>query len=115
MKIHEYQAKGLLREFGVPVPRGEVADTPAAARAVAERLGGSVVVKAQVHAGGRGKAGGIKLARTSSEAEGAAGQILGMRLKTPQTPPEGILVHKVWVEEASSIERELYLSITLDR
>ncbi len=115
MKIHEYQAKGLLREFGVPVPRGEVADTPAAARAVAERLGGPVVGKAQVHAGGRGKAGGIKVARTSSEAEAVAGQILGMRLKTPQTPPEGILVRKVWVEEASSIERELYLSITLDR
>jgi succinyl-CoA synthetase beta subunit len=115
MKIHEYQAKGLLREFGAPVPRGEVADTPVQARAIAERLGGTVVVKAQVHAGGRGKGGGIKLARTPAEAETAAGQILGMKLKTPQTPPEGILVRKVWVEEASAIERELYLSITLDR
>ena len=115
MKIHEYQAKALLREFGVAVPRGDVADTPAAAREIAQRLGGKVVVKAQVHAGGRGKGGGIKLADTPSAAEQAAGQILGMMLKTPQTPPEGIKVRKVLVEEASAIERELYLSITLDR
>ena len=115
MKIHEYQAKALLREFGVAVPRGDVADTPAAAREIAQRLGGKVVVKAQVHAGGRGKGGGIKLADTPAAAEQAAGQILGMMLKTPQTPPEGIKVRKVLVEEASAIERELYLSITLDR
>jgi succinyl-CoA synthetase beta subunit len=115
MKIHEYQAKALLREFGVAVPRGEVADTPAAAREIAQRLGGKVVVKAQVHAGGRGKGGGIKVADTPAAAEQAAGQILGMMLKTPQTPPEGIKVRKVLVEEASAIERELYLSITLDR
>ena len=115
MKIHEYQAKVLLREFGVAVPKGEVADTPAQARAIAERLGGRVVVKAQVHAGGRGKAGGIKVADDPQRAEQAAGQILGMMLKTPQTPPEGIRVRKVLVEEASAIERELYLSITLDR
>ena len=115
MKIHEYQAKALLREFGVAVPKGEVADTPAQARAIAERLGGRVVVKAQVHAGGRGKAGGIKVADDPQRAEQAAGQILGMMLKTPQTPPEGIRVRKVLVEEASAIERELYLSITLDR
>src|SRR5262245_15565611 len=115
MKIHEYQAKALLREFGVAVPRGEVATTPAEARAAAERIGGRVVVKAQVHAGGRGKAGGIKLADTPADAETAAAQILGMRLKTPQTPPEGILVRSVLVEEASAAERELYLSITLDR
>ncbi len=115
MKIHEYQAKALLREFGVAVPKGEVADTPAQARAIAERLGGRVVVKAQVHAGGRGKAGGIKVADNPQRAEQAAGQILGMMLKTPQTPPEGIRVRKVLVEEASAIERELYLSITLDR
>ena len=115
MKVHEYQAKQLLREFGVPVPRGDVADTPARAREVATRLGGRVVVKAQVHAGGRGKAGGIKLADTPADAERAAGEILGMRLRTPQTPPEGILVRAVWVEEASAIDRELYLSITLDR
>ena len=115
MKVHEYQAKQLLREFGVPVPRGDVADTPARAREVATRLGGRVVVKAQVHAGGRGKAGGIKLADTPADAERAAGEILGMRLRTPQTPPEGILVRAVWVEEASAIDRELYLSVTLDR
>jgi succinyl-CoA synthetase beta subunit len=115
VKIHEYQAKAILREGGVPVPAGEVADTPAAARAIAERLGGRVVVKAQVHAGGRGKAGGIKIADDPGGAEAAARAILGMRLKTPQTPPEGIEVRKVLVEEASSVARELYLSVTLDR
>jgi succinyl-CoA synthetase beta subunit len=115
VKVHEYQAKALLREFGVPVPRGEWAETPAAARAIAERLGGKVVVKAQVHAGGRGKAGGIKLADDPAAAERAAAQIIGMRLKTPQTPPDGITVRSAYVEEASAIDRELYLSITLDR
>jgi succinyl-CoA synthetase beta subunit len=115
VKVHEYQAKALLREFGVPVPDGDVADTPATAGAIAQRLGGRVVVKAQVHAGGRGKAGGIKLADGPEAAESAAKAILGMRLKTPQTPPEGILVRSVWVEEASAIARELYLSMTLDR
>jgi len=115
MKVHEHQAKALLREAGVPVPRGDVATTPGEARAVAGRLGGRVVVKAQVHAGGRGKAGGIKLADDAAAAEAAAGQILGMRLKTPQTPPEGIPVRAVLVEEASAVERELYLSVTLDR
>jgi len=115
VKIHEYQAKALLREFGVAVPRGDVADTPAQARAIAQRLGGRVVVKAQVHAGGRGKAGGIKLTDDAQGAEQAATQILGMMLKTPQTPPEGIKVRKVLVEEASAIDRELYLSMTLDR
>ena len=115
MKIHEYQAKALLRAFGVAVPRGEVAETPAQAREAAQRLGGKVVVKAQVHAGGRGKAGGIKLADDPAGAENAARQILGMMLKTPQTPPDGILVRKVLLEEASAIDRELYLSITLDR
>jgi succinyl-CoA synthetase beta subunit len=115
VKIHEYQAKALLREFGVSVPRGEVADSPTGARAVAERLGGRVVVKAQVHAGGRGKGGGIALADDAAGAERAAARILGMMLKTPQTPPEGIQVRRVLVEEASAIARELYLSITLDR
>jgi succinyl-CoA synthetase beta subunit len=115
MKIHEYQAKALLREFGVAVPPGEVADTPAQAREIAQRLGGRVVVKAQVHAGGRGKAGGIKLADDPQRAEQAAAEILGMMLKTPQTPAEGIKVRRVLVEEASAIDRELYLSITLDR
>jgi succinyl-CoA synthetase beta subunit len=115
VKVHEYQAKALLREFGVAVPNGEVAGTPARAREIAARLGGRVVVKAQVHAGGRGKGGGIKLADDPAGAEAVAGQILGMMLKTPQTPPEGIKVRTVLVEEASAIERELYLSITLDR
>ena len=115
MKIHEYQAKTLLREFGVAVPRGEVATTPADAKAAAARLGGRVVVKAQVHAGGRGKAGGIKVADDAEGAERAARQILGMRLKSPQTPPGGIEVRSVLVEEASAVARELYLSITLDR
>jgi len=115
MKIHEYQAKLLLREFGVPVPDGDVADTPAKAREIAQRLGGKVVVKAQVHAGGRGKGGGIKVVDGADAAETAAKQIIGMMLKTPQTPPEGILVRSVWVERASDIARELYLSMTLDR
>jgi succinyl-CoA synthetase beta subunit len=115
MKIHEYQAKAILREFGVPVPNGEAADTPAQAGAIARKLGGKVVIKAQVHAGGRGKAGGVKLAEDAAGAEAAARQILGMMLKTPQTPPEGIKVLKVLVEEASAIATELYLSITLDR
>jgi len=115
MKVHEHQAKALLREFGVAVPRGEVATTPAEARAAAERIGGKVVIKAQVHAGGRGKGGGIKPADGPAAAEEAARQILGMRLRTPQTPPEGILVRSVLVEEASAIARELYLSVTLDR
>ena len=115
MKIHEYQAKALLREFGIPVPRGEVAETPAEAKAIAARIGGKVVVKAQVHAGGRGKAGGVKLVDDPAAAEAAAKQILGMMLKSPQTPPEGIKVLRVLVEEASPIATELYLSMTLDR
>jgi succinyl-CoA synthetase beta subunit len=115
VKIHEYQGKAILREYGVAVPHGEVADTPAQARAIATKIGGKVVVKAQVHAGGRGKAGGVKLADDAAGAEAAARQILGMMLKTPQTPPEGIKVLKVLVEEASPIAAELYLSMTLDR
>ena len=115
MKIHEYQAKALLREFGVAVPRGEVADSPARAHEIARALGGRVVVKAQVHAGGRGKAGGIQLAESPSAAEAAAKHILGMRLRTPQTPPEGIEVRRVLVEEASPVRAELYLAVTLDR
>jgi succinyl-CoA synthetase beta subunit len=115
MKIHEYQAKAILREFGVTVPNGDVAETPAAARAIAERLGGRVVVKAQVHAGGRGKAGGIKVADDPAATAAAARQILGMRLRTPQTGPEGIEVRRVLVEEASPIATELYVSVTLDR
>jgi succinyl-CoA synthetase beta subunit len=115
MKVHEYQAKALLREFNVAVPNGDVADTPAKAKRIAQKLGGKVVVKAQIHAGGRGKGGGIKLADDPAGAQAAAKQILGMMLKTPQTPPEGIKVRKVLVEEGSAIDRELYLSMTLDR
>ena len=115
MKVHEYQGKAVLKAYGVPVPGGDVAETPAQARAIAQRLNGRVVVKAQVHAGGRGKAGGVKLAYDPARAETAAKQILGMMLKTPQTPPEGIRVLKVLVEEASPIASELYLSMTLDR
>ncbi|MCI0371645.1 MAG: ADP-forming succinate--CoA ligase subunit beta [candidate division NC10 bacterium] len=115
MKIHEYQAKRILAGHGVPVPKGEVTDAPAAARTIAERLGGPVVVKAQIHAGGRGKGGGVKLARSPEEAERAASQILGMMLKTPQTGPEGQRVKRVLVEEAMAIREELYLGVVLDR
>src|SRR5215207_4927114 len=114
MKIHEYQAKQVLAEFGVPVPKGRVARTPAEARQIAEELGGKVVVKAQIHAGGRGKGGGVKLANSPEEAEQVAGQILGMQLITHQTGPEGQKVKTVLVEEQMQIERELYLSVILD-
>jgi succinyl-CoA synthetase beta subunit len=115
MKIHEYQAKKLLAEFGVPVPRGMVAATPAETRAAAAELGGPVVVKAQIHAGGRGKGGGVKLAATADEAERVAGQILGMMLRTHQTGPAGQRVARVLVEEGMTIRQELYLGIVLDR
>ncbi len=115
MNIHEYQAKELLKDFGVPVPEGAVAATPDEARAIAESLGGPVVVKAQVHAGGRGKAGGIKLAGDPDEAEKVASEILGMRLVTAQSGAEGKLVRKVLVERATQIERELYAAVVLDR
>jgi succinyl-CoA synthetase beta subunit len=114
VKIHEYQAKQIMAEFGVPVPRGRVARSPQEARQVAEELGGPVVVKAQIHAGGRGKGGGIKLASTPQEAEQAAGQIIGMTLVTPQTGPEGRLVQSVLVEEQVAADRELYLSVLID-
>ena len=114
MKIHEFQAKKLLAEFGVPVPKGRVAATPEEARAIAEELGKPVVVKAQVHAGGRGKGGGIKTASGPDEAERVAGEIIGMQLVTPQTAAEGRLVHRVLVEEQTEIERELYLSLLVD-
>src|SRR5580658_4473543 len=115
MKIHEYQAKALLARHGVPVPRGEVASTPEEAEAVANRLGGSVVVKAQIHAGGRGKGGGVKVAKDAAEARAIAAKILGMTLVTHQTGPEGRVVQQVLVEETLPIERELYLGIVLDR
>jgi succinyl-CoA synthetase beta subunit len=115
MKIHEYQAKALLARHGVPVPRGEVASTPEEAEAVAKKLGGSVVVKAQIHAGGRGKGGGVKVASDSDAAREIAAKILGMTLITHQTGPEGRVVKKVLIEETLPIERELYLGIVLDR
>jgi succinyl-CoA synthetase beta subunit len=115
MKVHEFQAKAVLAEFGVPLPRGRVADTPAEAARLAADIGGPVAIKAQVHAGGRGKAGGIKLATTPAEAERAAGEILGMRLVTHQTGPQGVLVRRVLVEEAAPVERELYLGMVIDR
>jgi succinyl-CoA synthetase beta subunit len=116
MNVHEYQAKELFREFGVAVPAGELATTPEEAERAAKTLGTSVVVvKAQVHAGGRGKAGGVKLAKSPGEAKTAASEILGMTLHTPQTPPEGKLVRKVYVEAGSNIKDELYLAILFDR
>jgi succinyl-CoA synthetase beta subunit len=114
MKIHEYQAKQIMSEYGVPVPRGRVVSTPREARQVAQELGVPVVVKAQIHAGGRGKGGGIKLADTPAQAEKAARQIIGMRLVTHQTGPEGRIVKKVLVEEQVQAERELYLGIVID-
>ncbi len=115
MKIHEYQAKEILRSFGVPVPNGAVARTPEEAEAIAKDLGGAVVVKAQIHAGGRGKGGGIKLAADPAEAREAVSEIIGMQLVTPQTGSEGQKVKSVWVENATDIDRELYLGIVLDR
>jgi len=115
MKIHEYQAKGILAKYGVPVPRGEVAFSVDEAVAAAKKLGGSVVVKAQIHAGGRGKGGGVKVAKDAAEAETIAKKILGMTLVTHQTGPEGRLVQRLLVEETLPIERELYLGITMDR
>jgi len=114
MKIHEYQAKHVLAEFGVPVPKGRVARTGAEAKAIAQELGGKVVVKAQIHAGGRGKGGGVKLANSAAEAEQVASQILGMQLVTHQTGPEGQKVKAVLVEEQMQIERELYLAVLID-
>ena len=114
MKAHEYQAKQLMAEFGVPVPRGSVAKTPAEAKKIASDIGGKVVVKAQVHAGGRGKAGGIKVVSSPGEAEQAAQKLLGSRLVTHQTGPQGVPVNAVLVEEAIDIKRELYLSIVID-
>lgn len=116
MNLHEYQAKELFRKYGIPVPAGRPADTPEAAVAAAEALGGTVwVVKAQVHAGGRGKAGGVKLARDREAVRRAAAGMLGTRLATRQTGPEGLPIEKVYVECGSEIARELYLSLTLNR
>ncbi|MBX9600257.1 MAG: ADP-forming succinate--CoA ligase subunit beta [Bryobacteraceae bacterium] len=115
MKIHEYQAKGLLAKYGVPVPRGEVALTVDEAEAAAKKIGGSVVVKAQIHAGGRGKGGGVKVVKDLDSAIEASRKILGMRLITHQTGPEGRIVQRLLIEETLPIERELYLGIVLDR
>ncbi|MCU0227340.1 MAG: ADP-forming succinate--CoA ligase subunit beta [Bryobacterales bacterium] len=115
MKIHEYQAKAILAKYGVPVPKGSVAMTAEEAVAIQKELGGRVVVKAQIHAGGRGKGGGVKLASNAEETEAVARQILGMTLVTHQTGPEGRLVQKVLVEQTLPIQKELYLGIVLDR
>jgi succinyl-CoA synthetase beta subunit len=115
MKIHEYQAKSILAQYNVPVPRGEVAFSVDEAETAAKNLGGSVVVKAQIHAGGRGKGGGVKVAKDAAQARELANQILGMRLVTHQTGPEGRIVQRLLVEETLPIERELYLGIVLDR
>jgi len=115
VKIHEYQAKAILARHGVTVPRGEVALSAAEAGEIARRLGGTVVVKAQIHAGGRGKGGGVKVVKNAEEAERAAAQILGMRLVTHQTGPTGQVVSKVLVEEGLQMARELYLGVVIDR
>jgi len=115
MKIHEYQAKQILARYGVRIPRGETADTPAQARAVAEAIGPRVVLKAQIHAGGRGKGGGVKLVASPEEAERLARSMIGMTLITPQTGPEGKTVKRLLVEEALDIARELYLGLVIDR
>jgi len=116
VNVHEYQAKELLRGFGVPVPPGRLATTPAEAESAARQLDSKVVVvKAQVHAGGRGKAGGIKVAKSPADAKRLASEILGMTLRTHQTGAEGKLVRKVWIEAGCEIERELYLAVVLDR
>src|SRR5450759_2052657 len=115
MKIHEYQAKAILGQYNVPVPRGHVAYTVEEAEAAARALGGSVVVKAQIHAGGRGKGGGVKVAKDAAEALELARKIMGMTLITHQTGPEGRVVRRLLIEETLPIERELYLGIVLDR
>jgi succinyl-CoA synthetase beta subunit len=115
VKIHEFQAKEILRRHGVATPRGRVTSDAAEAAAICAELGGRSVVKAQIHAGGRGKGGGVKLAGSPAEAEAAAGRILGMQLVTPQTGAQGQTVRRVLVEEALAIEREFYLAVTLDR
>ncbi|MEW5978028.1 MAG: ADP-forming succinate--CoA ligase subunit beta [Acidobacteriota bacterium] len=115
MKIHEYQAKSILAKYGVRVPKGEVAYSKEEARDIAKKLGGTVVVKAQIHAGGRGKGGGVKLASSPEEAASIADKMLGMRLVTHQTGPEGRNVKRLLVEEALQIKNEFYLGIVIDR
>ncbi|MFQ5839705.1 MAG: ADP-forming succinate--CoA ligase subunit beta [Candidatus Methylomirabilales bacterium] len=115
MKIHEYQAKEFLASYGIPIPRGNVVTSASDAKEAAARLGGTVVVKAQIHAGGRGKGGGVKLTRSPTEAEQAATSLLGRPLVTPQTGPQGTVVHRLLIEEAVAIARELYLGVVVDR
>ncbi len=115
MKIHEYQAKQILARYNVRIPRGEVAYTKKEARQIADRIGGTVVVKAQIHAGGRGKGGGVKLAKSADEAAEIAGRMIGMKLVTAQTGPDGRQVQKVLIEEGLDIRKELYLGIVIDR
>ena len=115
MKIHEYQAKRILAGYGIPVPRGEVASNAYEAYEIARRLRGTVVVKAQIHAGGRGKGGGVKLAGSAEEAEAVARAMIGMTLITPQTGPEGRKVRRVLIEEGLKIQKEFYLGIVIDR
>src|ERR1044072_7593982 len=116
MKIHEYQAKAILARHGVPIPHGDVALNGAEAGEIARRLGGNVVVvKAQIHAGGRGKGGGVKVAKSPEQAEQIAKDMLGMTLVTHQTGPEGKKVNRVLIEEGLQIDRELYVSMLIDR
>ncbi|MBA00898.1 MAG: ADP-forming succinate--CoA ligase subunit beta [Chloroflexi bacterium] len=114
MKLHEFQAKELLSQYGIPIPQGKVASTPDEVVDITNELGGKVVIKAQAHTGGRGKGGGVKIANNADEARQSATEIIGMQLITHQTGPEGLPVHSVLVEEQIEIERELYLSIAID-
>ena len=116
MKIHEYQGKEILRSFGVPVPRGIPAFTVQEAVEAAQKLGGPVwVVKAQIHAGGRGKGGGVKVAKSIDQVKDLAGQILGMQLKTHQTGPDGQKVRRLYIEDGADIQKEYYVSVLTDR
>jgi succinyl-CoA synthetase beta subunit len=115
MKIHEYQAKEILAKFNVKIPRGQLATSKEEARQFAEKLGGPAVVKAQIHAGGRGKGGGVKMGKTPAEVEELAGRMLGMKLITHQTGPEGKIVQRLYIEEALHIKKEFYLGIVIDR
>jgi succinyl-CoA synthetase beta subunit len=115
MNIHEFQSKEVFARYGIPVPRGIVASTPAEAKAATQELGGQSVVKAQIHAGGRGKSGGVQLVRSPEEAEEAAQRMLASNLVTPQTGPEGAPVQKLLIEELADIKQELYVALTIDR
>src|SRR5262245_66694497 len=114
MKIHEYQSKNILRQFGVSIPRGSVAYSAEEVYEIASRLGGTVAVKAQIHAGGRGKGGGVKIAPSAEEAERIARIMLGMKLVTHQTGPQGKEVQRILVEEGLNIRKEYYLGIVVD-